>query len=329
MVIGMEEIRVAARQVLDPARVSRDPRSGRLDRDGTAPDTVALRLAFRPPYGWRQVRDFLATRQVPGVERVDARGYARTIRSQGGYAIVGVRPLDGEYALELRVCGAKPAELFQISSDARRMFDLAADPARISAALRPDALVGPLIRRRPGLRIPGAWDPFECAVRAVLGQQVTVAGSRTLAARLVARFGEPVEGSADGLTHLFPSAAVLADADLEGLGLTRARGRALQALAGAVSIGAVDFQAPAADVAVALAALPGIGSWTAQYVALRALGEPDAFPAADLVLRRMAAAGSVPLTTRALEARAEAWRPWRSYATLHLWCAAGARPRSG
>jgi AraC family transcriptional regulator of adaptative response / DNA-3-methyladenine glycosylase II len=280
---------------------------------------VVLRLAFRPPYDWTHVREFLSTRALPGVERVDARGYARTVATEAGHAIVRVRPLDGEDALELRAEGAAPATLFQILAAARRAFDLAADPARIAVAFRRDPLLAPLVKRRPGLRIPGAWDPFECAVRAVLGQQVSVAAGRTLAARLVARLGRPIAGGADGLTHLFPSAPAIAAADLAGLGLTKARGAALGALARAVVDGTLDFGAPVEEVLAALVALPGIGAWTAQYVALRALGEPDAFPAGDLVLRRAAAAGGPALTPRALAARAESWRPWRGYAVLHLW----------
>jgi AraC family transcriptional regulator of adaptative response / DNA-3-methyladenine glycosylase II len=286
-------------------------------------DALVLTLAFRPPYDWTQVRDFLATRAVPGVERVDARGYARTLALGGGHAIVCVRAIDGQDALELRVRGAAPADLFQIADAARRVFDLAADPARIALAFKRDALLRPLITRRPGLRIPGMWDPFECAVRAVLGQQVSVAAGRTLAARLVARIGQPIAGDDDRLTHLFPSPASMAVADLDGLGITGARVRALQTLAGAVMTGAVDFAAPAEEVAAALVALPGFGPWTAQYVALRALGEPDAFPAGDLVLRRMASPNRTLLTPRALDDRAERWRPWRGYATLHLWRAAG------
>ena len=300
-----------------PRELRRQRRGGLAAEGG---DELVLKLAFRPPYDWPQVRGFLAMRAVPGVERVDARGYARTVRLDGGHALVCVRALEGEHALELRVRGAAPAALFQLSSAARRTFDLAADPARIALALRPDPLLAPLVKRRPGLRIPGAWDPFECAVRAVLGQQVSVAAGRTLAARLVARAGRSVAGGTEGLTHLFPSPAALASADLDGLGLTQARAAALQALARAVIEGALDFGAPVDEVVAALAALPGFGAWTAQYVALRALGEPDAFPAADLVLRRMAAAGGTPLTPGALQARAEAWRPWRGYAVLHLWC---------
>jgi AraC family transcriptional regulator of adaptative response / DNA-3-methyladenine glycosylase II len=201
----------------------------------------------------------------------------------------------------------------------RRTFDLAADPARIALAFRSDALLARLVKRRPGLRIPGGWDPFECAVRAVLGQQVSVAAARTLAARLVARVGRPIASAEDGLTHLFPTPADLATADLDGLGLTKVRICALKALAGAVADGDVAFHDPVEHATAALAALPGIGAWTAQYVALRALNEPDAFPASDLVLRRMAAVNRTPLAVRALEALAETWRPWRGYAAMHLW----------
>lgn len=308
-------------------RVLRRQRRGGLAAESG--DEVVLKLAFRPPYDWTQVRAFLATRAVPGVERLDTQAYTRTVALDGRHALVSVRALDGEHALEFRVCGAAPASLFQLSSAARRTFDLAADPARIAHAFKGDPLLAPLLKQRPGLRIPGAWDPFECAVRAVLGQQVSVAAARTLAARLVARVGRPIAAGTDGLTHLFPSPAALAAANLDGLGLTGARVAALQALARAVNEGALDFGAPVEEVTARLAALPGFGAWTAQYVALRGLGEPDAFPAADLVLRRVVAAGGAPLTTRALEARADAWRPWRGYAVLHLWRAAGdaVRPR--
>jgi AraC family transcriptional regulator, regulatory protein of adaptative response / DNA-3-methyladenine glycosylase II len=289
-------------------------------------EEIALRLAYRPPYDWAHVHDFLARRAVTGVERVDARGYARTVACVAGHAVICVRPLPRTHALELRVSGAPAAALLQISAAARRVFDLAADPARIGAELARDALVGPLVRRRPGLRIPGAWDPFECAVRAVLGQQVSVAAGRTFAQRLVERAGEPIAAGGEGLTHLFPSAATLAVANLDGLGLTRARAATLRALARAVLEGRVDFSAAPEVVTDALAEVPGIGAWTAQYVALRALGEPDAMPAGDLVLRRLAAAGAEPLSTQALELRARAWRPWRGYAVMHLWRAAAATP---
>src|SRR5207237_2961260 len=175
-----------------------------------------------------------SARAIPGVERVDERGYARTVACAGGHALICVRALSGEDALELRVRGAPPAALLQLASVARRAFDLAADPARIGVELATDPLVGPLVRKRPGLRIPGAWDAFECAVRAVLGQQVSVAAGCTFAARLVERAGVAIRGGADGLTHLFPTAASLAGANLDHLGITRTRAATLHALARAV-----------------------------------------------------------------------------------------------
>jgi AraC family transcriptional regulator of adaptative response / DNA-3-methyladenine glycosylase II len=221
---------------------------------------------------------------------------------------------------------APPPALLPLTTRARRVFDLASDPATIGAALRGDLLLGPFVRRRPGLRIPGAWDPFECAVRAVLGQQVSLAAGRTLATRLVQRAGTRLARPMDGLTHLFPSPAALAAADLNGLGLVPTRARTVAALARAVAEGRLVLDGPADEVRAALVALPGVGEWTAEYVALRALGEPDAFPAADLVLRRVAGEGRT-LTARALAARAETWRPWRGYAAVHLWEAAASLPR--
>ena len=214
---------------------SRAPRDLRRQRRGgiaaADADEVVLKLSFRPPYDWPQVRDFLAARAVPGVERVDERGYARTVKSDAGEAIVCVRALDREAALQLRVRGAAPTMLFQISSTARRMFDLAADPARIAVAFRTDDLLAPLVKRRAGVRIPGAWDAFECAVRALLGEHIDAATARTLAARLVARAGQPISEAVEGLTHFFPTPQALATAELGGLGLGASRAAAVRALA--------------------------------------------------------------------------------------------------
>jgi AraC family transcriptional regulator of adaptative response / DNA-3-methyladenine glycosylase II len=297
-------------------------RVGRRTGASSGTEEVVLRLAYRPPYDWAHMRDFLATRALRGVERVDERGYARTVACTTGHALICVRALPGEDALELRVAGAPPAALLQLATVARRVFDLAADPARIGVELAVDPLVGPLVRERPGLRIPGVWDPFECAVRAVLGQQVSVAAGRTFAGRIIELAGTPIRGTADGLTHLFPTAAALAEAKLERVGITRSRAATLHAVARAVLERRIDFSATPAAVAQALAVLPGIGPWTAQYVALRALAEPDALPTGDLVLRRMAAASAATLSVRALEERARAWQPWRGYAVMHLWQAA-------
>lgn len=301
-------------------------RRGRGDTPPRGADgEVRLALSYRPPYDWKHLRAFLGARAIPGVERVDAESYARLIRTADSYAEIRVSPLPGRDALELRVRGAPAGALFQIASAARRIFDLSADPQWIADGLERDRLLRPLLGRRPGLRIPGAWDPFECAVRAVLGQQVTVAGARTLAARLVQRFGDPV-ACTEGLTHLFPTPRILAAAALDGLGITGARITALKTLAQALVDGRISFDRPAAEVVAGLKTLPGFGEWTAQYIAMRALGEPDALPGADLVLRRMAGTGQGPLSTKAMEQRAERWRPWRSYAVMHLWCAAGEPP---
>jgi len=311
----------------------RSPRELRRDRrerpaHGSG-DEVSLALSYRPPYDWDHLRDFLALRATPGVERVDEQSYGRLIRTDGGHAVIQVQPLAGKDALQLRVQGAPPAALFQIATAARRVFDLSADPALLAAGLESDPLLRPLVRRRPGIRIPGTWDAFECAVRAVLGQQVTVAAARTLAGRLVERVGEPVATAVSGLDRLFPTAQALAAANLDGLGLTGARIGALKALGLAVAEGRVAFDRPADEVVASLVELPGFGEWTAQYIALRALGEPDAFLTADLIVRRMAAGGGAPLTLKALERRADAWRPWRGYAVMHLWCAAGDRQLRG
>lgn len=301
----------------------RSPRDLRRQRRGgiaaTGADEVVLKLAYRPPYAWSQVRSFLAARAIPGIERIDDRGYARTVRGEAGYAIVCVRPLDDDDELELKVRGAPPTMLFQISNTARRVFDLAADPARIALAFNSDEVLAPLIRRQPGLRIPGAWDPFECAVRAVLGEQSDPETARTLAQRLVLRFGQPIGDGCNELTHLFPAQEQLAGADLTRLGIPSARASAVQALARAVHGGSIDFTAGIEEVTAALAAVPGFDAWIAQYVALRGLGEPDAFPPGDIVLRRTVARGDRSLTSRELDVRADTWRPWRGYALLHLW----------
>lgn len=290
-------------------------------------EEIRLRLAYRPPYDWAFVSDFLAARAVLGVERVDARGYARTVALPAGPVTIRIRPLPERHQLELTVRGATPAALFALSVTARRMFDLAADPALTMRAFEPDPLLGPLVRQRPGLRIPGVWDPFECAVRAVLGQQVSVAAARTFTGRLVEREGERLGRNSEGFTHLFPTPQQLRRADLSGLGLTGARTAAVRTLAQAVVDGTLDFGASSEQVIAALEALPGLGAWTAHYIALRALDEPDALPAADIILRRQAAGSRQPLSARMLLQRAEAWRPWRGYAVMHLWRAASEQGR--
>jgi AraC family transcriptional regulator of adaptative response / DNA-3-methyladenine glycosylase II len=302
-------------------RAPRDLRRARRS-DVVTDDALRLRLAYRPPYDWAAIRDFLSTRAIPGVERVNGESYARSVSVGGKQGWIEVRPVPKVDALELAVHDLGAESLFVIVSQVRQMFDLAADPADVRSILKKDPLLMPLLKRRPGLRVPGAWDSFEIAVRAVLGQQVSVAAARTFATRIVTAHGSllAAPGNAAGLTHIFPTPAQLAAVDLTGIGLTGARAKTLNALAAAVRDGNVDF-GDMEGLRAALLSVPGIGPWTAEYVRMRGLSDPDAFPAEDLVLRRMAAPKK-PLTAKGLSQRAEDWRPWRSYAVLHLWRAA-------
>jgi AraC family transcriptional regulator of adaptative response / DNA-3-methyladenine glycosylase II len=282
---------------------------------------LVLRLPYRPPYDFAHLLGFLEKRVIPGVEAVDGTGYRRSFVAAGAAGWLSVSPIAGEPAIALRVHHAKSSALGEIVARVKRMFDIDADPLAINAHLRRDPLLSPLVRRWPGQRLPNAWDGFELAVRAILGQQVSVAAARTLAARIAERHGTPFdEGRAAGLPVLFPAPERLAEAPLEAIGIMRARANAIRTLARAVADGRVDFRAAQTLAAFEenLVALPGIGAWTAHYIAMRALGQPDAFPAADLILRRAAGRGET-LSTRALETMSEAWRPWRAYAVMLLW----------
>ncbi len=284
-------------------------------------NAIELILPYRPPYDFAALLSFYARRTIAGVEAVDAGCYRRSIVVDGKAALLEVDAAAKRDALRLRVTGVSAPALGPLVARVRRMFDVDADPRAIGAALRRDAWLRPLVKRWPGQRLPGAWEGFELAVRAVLGQQVSVAAARTLAARLVERFGTVhAESAALGLGALFPTAATLADAGIEAIGLPRARAAAIRAIARATADGHIGFGAEQtlADFVTRLAALPGIGAWTAHYIAMRALSQPDAFPAGDLVLRKLAGDGT-PLGERAMEARAEAWRPWRAYAVMLLW----------
>jgi AraC family transcriptional regulator of adaptative response / DNA-3-methyladenine glycosylase II len=305
-------------------RSPRELRKGKrvgIDEDQGA--AIALRLAYRPPYDWDHMQSFLASHVIPGMEVLTAGVYARAVPTPSGYAVVQIRPVSRAHAVEVRIKGAMPAELPPLLSSVRRMFDLTADPERIAAAIRNDALLLSLLARRPGLRIPGTWDPFECSVRAIVGQHSGVAATGLLE-RLVERFGKPIDAPGHDIRHLFPTAAALADAKLDELGLTRARCEALRQLARGVCDRIIRFDAPAEEIGRMLCALPGVGRWTVGYVELRGLSEPDAFPFGDLLLRRLVSTAAKPLTPLALDERAECWRPFRGYAVFHLW--ASARP---
>jgi AraC family transcriptional regulator of adaptative response / DNA-3-methyladenine glycosylase II len=282
---------------------------------------LTIRLEYQPPYDFPALLAFFAKRAIPGVEQVDERSYRRVFVLDGKVGALRVEAIDGADALALEVDFPDKKLLPQIRARVRRMFDLDADIAAINACLGRRAHLKRCIARHPGQRLPGGWDGFEIAVRAVLGQQITVAAARTLTERLVRKFGIAVAAPAGGEVTLFPTPRILADADLGGLGITGARMRTLRAIAQAVSDGGVDFaRAQGLDEFVEKwTSLPGIGAWTAHYIAMRALSHADAFPAADIVLRKAVARDDVPVSTQALEAMAERWRPYRAYAVLHIW----------
>ena len=284
-------------------------------------DALRFELAFRPPLDWPRLLDFLASRCVQGVEEVTDGLYRRTLRLpageasgvQTGWLAVALAPAH-RHAVALTVSPGLQRALPAVLAGVARLCDLACDPQAVAQGL------GPLAEAAPGLRVPGAIDGFEVAVRAVLGQQVRVSMAHALAGRLVEAFGEPVVTPFAALHHLFPGAARLAGLDpaaLAALGIVRSRAQTLVTLARTVASGQLDL-GPCADLDATLArlqALPGIGPWTAQYIALRALGWPDAWPSGDAVLGK--ALGGV--TRAQADALAQSWRPWRSYATLHLW----------
>jgi AraC family transcriptional regulator of adaptative response / DNA-3-methyladenine glycosylase II len=238
--------------------------------------------------------------------------------------MLSVEPAAASNALRARIFVPKLSILPRIIAHLRRVFDLAADPLSIVAHLGEDPVLAPLLAKRPGLRVPGAWDGFELAIRAVLGQQITVSAAARLAARLVATYGQPIATSDALLTHLFPRPEVLASADLATLGMPKSRATALCALACSVIADPdlLSAQRGLDDAIARLRAIRGIGEWTAQYIALRQLREPDAFPAADIgIMRALADEHGRRPSERELLAQAEKWRPWRAYAAQHLWAA--------
>jgi len=283
------------------------------------PGVLHLRLPVRAPFDASGVLGFLGRRAVPGVEAFDGTTYRRALRLPHDEATVALTPAGDHVACTLSL--RDPRDVVPAVARCRRLLDLDADSAAVDEALGHDPLLSPLVGGRPGIRVPGAVDGAEIAVRAVLGQQVSVTGARTLASRLVAEFGKPLTLPADGLTHQFPTADALADADPAALSMPRRRGQTLVDLCSALAGGRIDLEGGAdrGDVDSALQAVPGIGPWTAGYVRMRALGDPDVFLPTDLGVRhgldRLGVAGD----PAAAESRAAPWRPWRSYALMHLW----------
>ena len=270
---------------------------------------ITLRLAHREPYDVSRTLQWLGLHDVAGLEVTTAESHRRVLADA---TIIELRPATDGGAWTLSLAIEDVSKVGGIVAACRRLLDSDADPRAVSTALAAEPLLRPLVERWPGLRIPGTTDPWELAVRAVVGQQVSVGAGSTFAARLVALFGKPLTGGTDGLTHAFPTADTLADASYDGVGLTTARARTLRTLAIAVADGRVDLHPAAerAETIAALLSLPGIGPWTAAVVALRGLADPDAWPGTDLILRRqIAATGADP----------NRWKPWRGYAAMHLW----------
>lgn len=264
--------------------------------NASAEPYVELKLHYRPPYDWDALLAFVRLRAIPGLETVDENTYQR--------GNITVRNRAAEHCLIVRIEAESAARLRSIAEQVRFFFDLRANASEIAGHLGKSKVLKDVVKKHPGLRLPGSWDPFELAVRAILGQQVSVKGASTLAGRLVERFGPP-------------RTDMLADADLGSVGLTKARAETIRSFARAVVDGRVRFDDALSgpEMIGRMCELPGIGPWTANYIAMRALGDPDAFPASDLGLLKASGLAS----PRRLEEMAEAWRPWRSYAALHLW----------
>lgn len=299
----------------------------------SSPGLISLRLAHRAPYDRAALLAFFAGHQVPAVEQVTDGTYRRVLVLPHGPATVALTPRETFTSCELRLADVR--DLPSAVAGCRRILDSDSDPIAVHEALRADPLLGPLIGRRPGLRVPGVADAAELAIRTVIGQQVSVAGATTLTSRLVTALGTPLANPDGGLTHSFPRPELIAEADLSGMGMTNARQRTLRDLSRALADGTVclDVGVDRRAAIESLQQVRGIGPWTASYVAMRGLSDPDVFLGGDLILRRALdqlstgrrnrsgpdALPMQPITERAANDRAVDWRPWRSYAVMHLW----------
>jgi AraC family transcriptional regulator of adaptative response / DNA-3-methyladenine glycosylase II len=289
-------------------------------RDVATSDTLVLQLSYRAPFDWGGVLRFLAVRAMKGVEAVDDSAYIRTVQLGGRTGWIRVHDEPEKHALLVELSRSLTPALPALLGRVRNLFDLSARPDVIAERLAHDEILGAAVSRNPGLRVPGAFDGFELAVRAILGQQITVKGASTLAGRFAAAFGDAADTPHPALTHLSPRAGRVAEASVDevaALGIVGARARSIIELAREVASERLKLDAGAdADATIErLVATPGIGRWTAHYIAMRALRWPDAFPKEDIVLRKRLGGVSAGRA----EELSQSWRPWRSYATLHLW----------
>lgn len=278
---------------------------------------ISLHLSYRPPYDWDGMLQFFSMRAVPGIESIIDGVYYRSLAIEGKPVMLALQNQPKEKALKMTLLQGDTRHLMKLAERARRVFDLGADPQAISVHLNQDPLLNQLITEYPGTRLPGSWDLFEVIVRAILGQQVSVAAARTLAGRVVKQCGTAAGQFPDGSdAYLFPTASQIAQCDLQNLGLTSKRLQTLQNTARKITEGEIDLadMITPEQLSECLEALPGIGPWTSQYIAMRGLSEPDAFPASDLGLLK-----ATGLNARQLAQQAENWRPWRGYAAIYLW----------
>jgi AraC family transcriptional regulator of adaptative response / DNA-3-methyladenine glycosylase II len=293
--------------------------SGSAKSEANSPGAVCLRLPVRTPFAYEGVFGHLAAGIVPGCEQVRDGAYRRSLRLPAGGAVVTLTPTADHVRCHLVLDDF--SDLTTAIARCRRLLDLDADPEAVVDALTRDPELAPVVEKAPGQRIPRTVDEAELAVRAILGQQVSTKAARTHAGRLVAAYGQPVHDPEGALTHTFPSVQQLADIDPIHLAVPRARRRTLSALIAGLADGSIVLDA-GSDWETAreqLLALPGVGAWTAEVIAMRGLGDPDAFPASDLGLRLAAKQLGLPADQRKLIERSAGWRPWRSYATQHLW----------
>ena len=307
--------------------LGRTPSQLRSNRPQTRPQSdygfsCTLTMPYRPPYDWDRMLAFFQGRAIPGVEWVADGVYRRTIRLSTTRGTLSVGHAQKGHALELDVCMTDSRELIRVIERARRMFDLDANPRAIHQTLNQDPLLAERIRKIPGLRLPGSWDPFETTMRAVVGQQISVKGAVSQLGRIARLFGVPHDGEGEPhLTRLFPNAAEMLVADMAAIGMPQKRKETLRQIAQHIFSGSLHLETVGelsrfVDI---MTAIPGIGDWTANYVAMRALGEPDAFPASDLGIMKALQMGDTRPTVKQVAARAEAWRPWRAYAAIYLW----------
>jgi DNA-3-methyladenine glycosylase II len=290
----------------------------------TLDDVATLELPYKAPFDWRRLLRFFSGRATPGVETVEDGAYRRAIEWAGDSGTLSVREHPRKRCLVASIEGPVSRHADALAAPIAKMFDLHADPKKIGAALAADPWLAPLIDAAPGLRVPGAWSGFELVVRAIVGQQISVKGATTIIGRLVQRAGERIEGHPhDNTAWRFPTPEALAAVDLAQIGMPGKRVAALQGFAHAVATGDVPLDSATADASelrAALLALPGIGPWTVEYVAMRAWRDPDAWPAWDLVLMQSICARDPSLVRPTQQrTRTDAWRPWRAYAAMHLW----------